>query len=288
MKPYPHSFLLAAALACCSCSGGGGGRAGNSATGTLQIVATDAPFDYSLVASASIDVVKVRIHRDENGQSDFITLYDGPPITMQLDQLRNGILQTLASGLLEAGTYAQIRLHLSSARLELVNGNVYSTANGTLKFTSHTTSGYKITLDPAVEVPDGGGARVLLDVDLTKTFVPVPASDPAGAREYILRPNVRAAVLGLAGELRTTVLQSDGLGGMIGVESASVYLLQPGETDPANSVASTATDADGSSAILGIPPGSYDVLATEGARSARQDAVSISAGNVTAVELTLP
>ncbi len=286
-----HSSILALALlSSAACSGGGGTKPSgtNGVTGTLQIVCTDSPFDYSLVSRASIDVVKIRAHRDENAQSGFVTLYDGAPMTVPLDQLRNGILQTLASGLLQAGTYSQIRLHLSSARLELVNGNVYSTADGTLKFTNQSTSGYKITLDPPVAVPPGGVARVLLDIDLTKTFVPIPANDPANAREYILRPNVRAAVLGLAGELRATVLASDGQGGLVGVPGASVYLLFPGETDPANSVASTATDPDGSAAILGIVPGSYDVLAIEGGRSAREDAVSIPAGGPTSVEIVLP
>jgi hypothetical protein len=290
MKLHPEILALSLLLVATSCSSGdgGGGSGASGATGTLHVVATDSPFEHALVAAASIDVVKVRIHEDENAQSGFTTLYDGPPITIQLDQLRNGIMQALTSGVLPVGTYSQIRLHLSSATLELVNGNVYTTADGTLQFTNQSTSGYKITLDPPVDVPDGGVANVLLDIDLTKTFVPVPANDPATASKYILRPNVRAAVLELAGEVRVTVLESDGEGGTVGVPNASVYLLLPGETDVANSVASTATDAVGSAAILGITPGTYDVLAVEGARNDRADAVSVTAGNVTAVELVLP
>ncbi len=286
MKAH-FSLLVLSLLGACSGGSGSGGSGGTQATGTLELIATDSPLDHSLVQSASIDFVKIRVHRNANAQSGFVTVYDGPPFTIQLDALRNGITRGLASGVLEAGTYSQVRLHLSGARLELKNGNVYSTADGTLKLTSQSTSGYKVFLSPPVEVPPNGVATVLLDIDLTKSFVPIPANDPENAREYHLQPVLRAVAMEGTGELRVTVLEDVG-GVLVGVADATVYVLPPGEQDPANSVASTATDADGSGAVLALLPGSYDVLATMGTRSDRENAVSISAGAVTSIELVLP
>jgi len=286
-----HLLALSLSLAfvpACS-SGGGGGASSSSRTGTIEVVATDSPFDPALVQSATIDVVKVRINQDadENADSGWITLFDGGPLTIDLDGLRNGITQTFANGKLPVGTYRQLRIHLSGGELTLKNGNVYSTADGTMQQPSASTSGYKVFLDPPVVVPDGGREQVVLDFDLTKTFVPVPANDPANARSYKLRPNIRGAVMSISGQM-SVVVRRDDMGTLVGVPDAMVYLLAPGEADVANAIASSITDATGSAAILGLYPMTYDVVAERDGAMARVDALEVMTGETTTTEIVLP
>lgn len=271
-----------------ACSGGSGGGSGS---GTLEIVATDAPIDPSLVEAAMVDVVKVRIHAssDEDANSGWITLYDGAPVTIGLMALRNGITNLVASGRLEAGTYRQVRLHLSGGYLELTNGNVYSTDDGTLHMPSAMTSaGHKLFLDPPIVIPAGGREQVVLDFDLTKTFQPIPGNDPENANRYNLHPEIRAAVTSISGEIRVTVRQDDGLGNLVGVADAMVYVLPPGETDTANSVASSITDDTGSAAIIALLPDTYDVLAESDGVQGRVDGVVVTIGEATLVDIVLP
>ncbi len=270
-------------VAACSGSAGPG-------TGRLDVVATDSPLDPALVERATIEVERIRIHAETEDEDEggWITLYDGDPVEVGLTALRNGITELLASGELEAGTYRQLRLHLAGGRLELTNGNVYTVADGTLTTPSASTSGYKIFLDPAVEIPAGGVEQVVLDFDLTKMFQPIPGSDPLTASSYKLHPVVRASVTSISGQLRAVVRRDDGSGTLLGVPDALVHVLPPGEPDPANAIATSITDATGSAAVLGLLPGSYDVLAADAGGEDRVDGVAVQTGETSVVELVLP
>jgi hypothetical protein len=268
-----------------------GGSGGGSGSGFLEIVATDAPIDPSLVEAAMVDVVKVRIHAssDEDADSGWITMYDGAPIRIGLMSLRNGITSIVASGSLSPGTYSQMRLHLSGGYLELTNGNIYSTDDGTLKMPSAMTSaGHKLFFNPPIEIPEGGREQIVLDFDLTKTFQPIPGNDPENASRYNLHPEIRAAVTSISGEIRVTVRQDDGMGNLVAVPDAMVYVLPPGETDPANAVASSITDDTGSAAIIALLPGTYDVLADSGGVQGRVDGVVVVTDGTALVDIVLP
>ena len=268
----------------CGGSGGGGGGGG---VGTIGLVATDAPRAHSQVTEAVIRVDKIRIHPEADAEGGFLTIYDGEPIEMNLLELQNGITQELVKADVPAATYRQLRLHVESAHLKLVNDNVYDTEAGTLHLTSQDTSGFKVFIDPPVVVLNGFSTDLLLDVDLSKTFEPVPASDPLNADSYSLHPVLRVANLSASGEIRGVVTMDDGQGGSVPVDDATVYILPPGEIDTLNSIASTATNADGEYAVLGLPAGTYDVLATKGALEGREDGVVVSVGGVTVVDVTV-
>jgi hypothetical protein len=186
-----------------------------------------------------------------------------------------------------AATYRQVRLHVESASLTLVNGNVYDTADDTLHLTSQDTSGFKVFIDPPVMVASGFSTELLLDVDLSKTFEPIPNSDPLNADTFSLHPVIHVANLSTSGEIRGVVSTDDGMGGVTLVEGASVYVMPPGELDTLNSIASTATDVDGEYAVLGIPAGTYDVLAIKDALDGRVDGVTVFVGSATVVDVTL-
>lgn len=284
MKSLTSALLFLALLL--GCSGGGGGNPGG-ATGTLNLIATDAPFARDLVTQARIAVTKISIHGNANADSGFRTLYEGAPLDLDLLNLQNGVTQALVSSTLPVGDYRQLRLFVSDASLTLTNGNVYSTANGTLKLTSQENSGFKVFVEPPINVTTQVAASLLLDFDLSKTFQPIPANDALNASTYKLKPVIKVSNLAVSGELRGVVTMDNGSGQPIGVDGATVYVLLPGELDPNNSVATTGTAPDGRYAVLGLDPGFYDVLATQGTLQGRVDGQLVVTGNVTAVDVAI-
>ena len=254
--------------------------------GTVTVLATDAPIDHSLVEDARVWVDRVRIHAQTDGATGFYTLYEGAPVELDLDDLRSGLTATIVEADLPAGTYKQLRLRVTDALLDLTNGNLYTTTDDTLELTGQGASGFKVLLDPPLEVLDGVERNLVLDFDLPKTFLPTPASDPRTATSYELLPVIRTAVLELSGEFEGSVVGDLG-GGLVPVADATLYLLPPGETDTGESLATTATAADGSFVLLGVAPGTYDVLATLGALTDRVDGVQVIEGALTEVDLTL-
>jgi hypothetical protein len=280
-----HFAWLAALLLSFACNDGSSG--GSTPTGQMVVQITDAPLDRSLVAEATIEVSAVRVHTDANGDSGFITLFSGPPITVDLLTLSNGVVQQLADAELPVGSYHQVRLVVTDARLVLTNGNVYSTANGNLDLTSLDTSGLKIFIQPKIDVVSAVSSTLLLDVDLSRTFHPIPSSDPLNATSFLLMPVVKATNLSDTGEVSGRVLQDDGVGGTIGVADASVFIQPPGDPDPLNAIAGTGTLPDGSYRIIGLLPGTFDVLATKGALQGTVPGQVVTVGNATTVDVTI-
>jgi hypothetical protein len=283
-----HLSALALSLLAVACSGGGGSSGSGSGTGTLEILATDAFLSYLEVEEARVEVTEIRIHKEDEPGAGWRTTYSEAPITMSLLDLRNGRMQPLGGrNTLPTGLYRQVRLVFSGAYLKLKNGNEYSTALGNLKLTSQATSGLKVFIDPPVRIYSDQHEDLLLDFDLTKTFHPIPANNPLNATSYKLQPVIRAANVSETGEIRGVVTTDDGNGTQVPVDGASVYVLPPGELDPQNAVTMTATNPDGSYAVLGLAATTYDVLGEQGGLTARVNGVGVGTGGVTNVDLVL-
>jgi hypothetical protein len=281
LLPWIVLFLLA-------CNGGGGGDAlPSNGTGEMVVQMTDAPLDLNLVAEASLDVSEVKVHVSANGNSGFITLFSGPPITVNLRSLNNGIVKQLADAQLPVGSYHQVRLIITGARLVLTNGNVYSTAAGTINLTSLDTSGLKVFIEPKIDVVSGVSSTLLLDIDLSRTFLPIPSNNPLTATSFNILPVVTAHNLADTGEISGHVFQDDGAGGTIGVDAANVYIQPPGDPDPMNAIAGTATLPDGSFRVIGLLPGTYDVLATKELLQGTNPGQVVTLGNVTTADVTI-
>ena len=280
--------LCLSALLLPACTGGGGSDgAGASKSGELVVAITDAPFAHDIVAVATVEVDRISVLEADGDESGAHVLYDGDPIEIDLLDLTNGATQILVRADVPPGTYDQMRLRVADGHLELRDGDVFSTALGNLHLTSTGTSGLKVKIDPAIEVVGGLSHDLLLDFDLTKSFHAVPGNAPLNANFYKLMPVVRAMNQSLTGELRGVVSQDDGTGTLVGVDAATVYLMPAGEPDPANAVASTMTQADGFYALLGVEPGTWDVLAVKDPAEGRVDGVEVVAGNVTVVDLEI-
>jgi hypothetical protein len=293
MRTRSLTVVLLAALAACSGSDNDsnvdspGGPGPGPGQGQLTILATDEPFVYEHVTAATITVDRVSVHSDANeDENGFLVIYDGPPRVVDIFSLRDGLTTELAHANLATGTYRQIRVRITEAELHLVNGNVYSTANGDLHLTSQNTSGFKVFVDPPIEIEDGISRTFLLDFDLTKTFRPMPANDPLNADTYSLHPVIHAANLSTTGEIRGDV-RLDQIPTPVPVANATVYILPVGVTDIEQSVAVTATNATGQFAQLGLPPGTYDVYAVKNATSGTDDAVTVVAGSFTTAHVLI-
>ncbi len=282
-----NNLLFAALLALplVACSGGGSdGSPEPIGAGSLTIVATDAPFAHGLVSEARLWVDEIQIR----GAGGFQTLHSGSTIEFDLAALRNGVTRELVTSMLAPGSYDQVRLVVSDAYLRLVDDDEFSASAGTLNLTSTNTAGLKLNIDPPLAVQDGVARTLLLDFDLTKTFKAVPGADPLNATSYQLHPVVKVSNLSETGELRGAVREDDGSGQLVGVGDATVYVLAPGELDLGEALQTTATEFDGGYVVLGVDPGTYDVVAKLGARESRVNGRSVSAGAVTVVDFVLP
>src|SRR5215831_5102804 len=278
---------LASLLLAVSCGGGGGGGGGSAGSAGLKLVVTDDPFPLDVVKEAHVHVSEVKIQADSSADDGFTSLAVGSGIDLDLLGLRNGVTATLSDQLLPPGSIGQIRLVIDSASLTLTNDAVYSTDNGKLQLTSDKTAGLKLFVDPPIEIVAGQSTDVLLDFDLTKTFHAVPPTDPLSANKFLLMPGVRVTSLVDAGDIRGIVTKDDGTGTQVGVEMANVYVLPPGDTDTNDAIATTATEADGSYAFLGVAPGTYDVLATKDALKGTAAGVTVVKAQSTTADITI-
>lgn len=278
--------LVTSILTLAACSGGGPAQ-DLTGEGRLTLEITDAPLEHDLLEEATIWVDLVRAHKGSETDEDeggWIVLHSDEELELNLFELTGGITRTLAkSRTLPTGKYRQLRLRVTRAYLRLVNGNEYSTENDTINLTSTGTSGFKVFIDPPLRILDDVDHDLLLDVDLGKTFLPVPSDEPLEASSFNLLPVIRTANLADSGRIRGYVLDSSGAP----VHKATVYLLPEGSEDRDEAYASTSTLADGFFAILGAPAGVFDVLAVKGTLSGRAESIEVAAGSVTEVELVV-
>jgi len=294
----------------------------SGATGSISFEATDKPFDFALLESAIVRVDRLAVKLDgfdddddddyddddsdsdddsssssfssksdddddDDSSSGFIELKLDDTIEFDLVELRNGLTYFMLSDSLPEGQIRQLRLYVTRAEIVLTNGNVYNIMDGTLKVNGLLKSGFKVFIDPPIRVEADTMTNVLLDFDLSKTFKAIPANDPANAKFFMFYPVIRAVNKAMCGTLRGTVQQDDEDGNRMDVENAMVHVLNQGETDIDQSVATTLSEADGSFAVLGLDPGLYDILGTTDSANGRVDAVTITKGETTSIELVL-
>jgi hypothetical protein len=257
--------------------------------GTVQIQATDAPFAGNIVSGATIQVSQIQMHTDATATSGFVTVFDastaGGPVTMDLLHLRNGVTQSLSSAQIPPGDYRQVRLVVSGASLNLTNSNSYAYPHaagttGDIQPTSTSQSGLKVMIDPPLTVVSNVTSTLLLDVDLSHTFLPTPANDALNANGYHLQPVIRAANTSTVGTITGKVTDASNAA----VANATVDILDASNT----AVTTTITDANGSYAAMAIAPAtSYTVRATLGNATGQNVSQPVAAGSNTVVNVQI-
>ncbi len=239
----------------------------NQSEGTLVVNITDAPFPIDQVAEANVTINKIEV-REENEDADFpfITLSTDTQ-TVNLIDLRNGITEKLVETNIPEGKYDLVRLYVAEAVIILTDGQEFD-----LTIPSGAQTGIKMFIDPSVLVEESMTAELLLDFDLSKSFVVQGnPNTPAGINGFIFKPVIRAVNNTLAGSIYGEVKDTTDAA----LVNAQVWVEQ-------DSVITTSfTGENGLYEMIGINTGLYDVLATkEGYDTVRVDGIEIEAGDL--------
>ena len=248
-------------------------------TGKLTVTMTDAPLNIDLVEEANVTITKIEARQvvEEEAEADtgnpFITLYNQTE-TYNLLELRNGVTETLVDMEIPTGDYDLIRLYVDEASLTLTNGQTYD-----VKVPSGSETGIKVFIDPEIQVEGGLTSELLLDFDVSKSFVMKGnLNTPAGVNGFNFKPVIRAVNQTTAGRISGMVTDTS----EAVINEAAVWL----EKDSV--ITTTYSDTTGSYAILGVKEGSYDVYAAkEGYDTLKVSGVEVTAGNQTTQNLEL-
>jgi hypothetical protein len=244
----------------------------NSDTGTLSIKLMDAPFPIDLVAEANVRIIKIEVRNDNNEPDGdpFLVLSDEDTL-FNLLELQNGVYADLVEMEVPVGDYSFIRLYVDSAGITLKDETEFD-----LKVPSGEQTGIKIIIDPPIQVVGGLTSELMLDFDVSKSFVVQGnPSTPAGIKGFHFKPVIRAANVSTSGGLSGKVTDTDSNV----LEDATVWI----EAD--TTTYSTFTGMDGLYLLSNIPHGTYTVNATKQTVAAEYDTVSVEnvevvAGNI--------
>ncbi|HKL37993.1 MAG TPA: DUF4382 domain-containing protein, partial [Bacteroidales bacterium] len=241
-------------------------------TGKLTVRMTDAPLNIDLVEEANVTITRIEARQVvEESEADtsnpFITLYNETE-TYNLLELRNGVTETLVDMEIPTGDYDLIRLYVDEASLTLTNGETYD-----VKVPSGQTTGIKVFIDPELQVEGGLTSELLLDFDVSKSFVMKGnLNTPAGVKGFNFKPVIRAVNETTAGRIDGMVTDTS----EAALNEAAVWI----EKDTV--ITTTYSDTTGSYAILGVKEGTYDLYAAkEGYDTLKVSGVEVTAGNKT-------
>ncbi|RRQ48108.1 DUF4382 domain-containing protein [Maribacter algicola] len=234
-------------------------------TGRLRVQMVDAPFPFDQVAEANVTVFKIdarlkegtRVSDDDQSlvedseelSSPFIVLME-EEIPLNLLTLVNGTTANMANLDVPAGTYDLVRVYVKGVNVVLKDGTEYE-----LKVPSGDQTGIKVFINPGLTVVGGLSADLLLDFDVSKSFVAKGNTKIAGGiNGFNFKPVIKASNISKAGTLKgnvSTLVEETPLG----LEGALVEIFN--ETD----TLTTFSDIDGNYMIMGIPAGSYRTTA---------------------------
>jgi hypothetical protein len=253
-------------------------KTNDNGNGRLVVNVTDAPFPVNFIESATVTIIKVEIRKAGDGISDgnpFIVLWEGSE-TFNLLELRNGVVDELLDLEIPAGEYNLLRLYVDEASLKIKDGD-----NFNVKVPGGQQTGIKIFIVPGLIVEGGLTSELLLDFDLSGSFVLRGNIDsPAGIKGFIFKPVIRAVNNSTAGRLEGLVTDNE----KVIIEGASIVIKQ-NDTD----VATAITGADGRYVAMGLPSGTYSVTASkDNYETVTIEDVKIAAGNKTVLSFVLP
>jgi hypothetical protein len=214
--PLMVAILTAGSLGC------DGDPASVGRNATVRVLLTDAAADY--IGEAFVDIGQVQII--PAGEGGPITLSeDGTDGMVDLMQLQGEATSLLAEGVVDPGTYHQLRLIVEGARVVLAekNDHQYVFTDGKpdqdMKVPSGAQTGIKLNLKPAAPSDpesgqeDEGGVYIaqgktvlILDFDVGRSFVIQGNPEtPAGIKSVHFKPTLRVIVEDGAGSISGTV-----------------------------------------------------------------------------------
>lgn len=247
----------------------------DSSTGTLIIKLSDAPFPTDQVAEANVTISKIEARKaGETEGNPFIVLSE-EELSFNLLDLTNGITANLVNTEVPEGSYNLFRLYIKSANIVLKDGR-----NFDMFVPSGSQTGIKIFVEPEIVVAGGLSAELLLDFDVSQSFV-VLGNDqtPAGIKGFIFKPVIKASNTSYAGTLTGMVTDT----ALVAIDGAQVAVYA---ADTLNTT--TFADTTGKYTVLGLLAGSYKIVVeAEGFVSQSAEDVAIVVGNTTKKDFVL-
>lgn len=233
--------------------------------GSLQLLATDAPFNFDLVDSARLTVTKIILRK--NG--DKITVMD-KEVTLDLLQLRNGIVESLSQLEIPVGEYNEVILVISEASVDLKDGRQFP-----LTVPSGASSGLKVFVKPAIVVSENVNSRLLLDFDLSQSFVPQGVN--SGITGFNFNPVIRATNMGLSGSISGKVMSNNNtvLDPTDDVPIAGAIVTVQSGTEI---ITTAVTDDLGYYKVIGLPAADYSVSAAADGYNSEAYMINVIAG----------
>jgi len=214
--------------------------------GRLSVKITDDPFNINTVESATVTITKIEIRKAGANDGDpFIDLLTDP-VTIDLFQLRNGITEELVDLEVPQGDYDLIRLYVDDANLKIKGiADPFR-----MKVPSGEQTGIKVFIEPGIHVEGGISAELLLDFDLSRSFV---MRGHMAQNGFIFKPCIRASNNSTAGRIEGYVYD----GSENEIMEAKVSVIQGTDT------ITTIADENGFYALIGLPAGTYNLFATK-------------------------
>lgn len=253
-------------------------------TGRLSILLTDAPFPHDLVAEANVTIFKIDA-RNKDAHAE-VEMTDEMPeeedasfevlmeeeIEVNLLELTNGVTETLVNTDVPIGSYDLVRVYVKGINVVLKDGTTYD-----LKVPSGEQTGIKVFIKPSLIVKGGLSTDLLLDFDVSRSFVAKGDSkDLAAITGFNFKPVIKASNMSTAGTLygEVTTLEEEMA---VTLEGAQVSIFA---ADTLNTT--TFTDETGAYMVMGLVAGSYDVTVNlEGYEPKTAEGLEIIAANKT-------
>lgn len=222
--------------------------------GKLLVKLTDAPFPVDLVDQALVTIDKIEIRpaadnllEDEETESSSFIVLSEETMQFNLLDLRNGITAEMLAMHIDTGSYDMIRLHVVESEIILKDGTSFP-----ITVPSGSSSGLKIKITPALSVESDETSVVLLDFDVSKSFV-VQGNVKAhnGIKGFTFKPVIRAVWQKVSASIEGTVVNAEGTP----LKEAYVQVIK------ADTVFTSAlTNEAGEYAMIGIPAGTYNLV----------------------------
>jgi len=269
MKPiYLYSFLGLLLMTFAGCTDN---ETTEADMGRLTIQLTDAPFPLDLISEANVTIYKIEARQkndieydssmeDEgNMEDESEEMHDGnatvvlmeEEINVNLLNLTNGVTESLVDTEIPVGNYDQLRVYAKGINV-VMDDEVGTTFD--LKIPSGEQSGIKIKIKPAITIVGGLSADLLLDFDVSRSFVPRGnIRDMSKFNGFNFKPVIKVSNMSTAGTLAGVITSMEDDTALAG---AQITVSQDGEE-----ITSSFTDETGAYMIMGLDPGSYDVTA---------------------------
>jgi len=241
----------------------------NNDTGTIKISLTDAPFPAEWVTEANVTIDQIEIRNSGASDTSKYVVLSEEAQSFNLLDLANGVTASLVNLEIPVGNYDLIRLRVSTAEVVMTDGTVY-----TLAIPSGSTSGIKVFINPDLEVAGGLTSELLLDFDVSKSFVVQGKTDTiSDIKGFHFKPVLRVANVSTTGRITGTVLKAD----TTGFPGVTISVIAGDSV-----LTSAISDTEGKYTILGIPAGTYDLTAeAPNVEAVTVTGVTVVAGNKT-------